>query len=496
MMRIKSAADEIENYLRDASNMAGGFADKVLLPDSTEEVASALRDASHTRTPVTIAGAGTGIVGGRVPFGGIVISTERLNQIGPIERSMSGGTGQAGAGVLLDSYVRETAKAGLLYPPDPTEWSCSIGGTVATNASGARTFKYGPTRNYVERLEVALSSGEILDIERGRFFADEQGRFSIDLASGNVLSGQVPGYSMPRTRKNASGYFAKPGMDMIDLFIGSEGTLGVVTTVLTRLLPLPQDVLGAIVFFRTEKGLLDFVREARSLSLDKSSRVGLEARAIEYFDPKSLSMLREKFTTVPEETAGAIFFEQELDGRDEERVMEHWLQLMEQSGAMVEESWFGTNEADRKRLREFRHALPVQVNEWLAHHGQRKVSTDMAVPDDEFADMLAFYVNSLAATKLNYVIFGHIGDNHLHVNILPRDDEEAAAARGLYLQFVERAVAVGGTVSAEHGIGKLKRDYLRVLYGDRFLREMAGLKHVFDPAGILGRGIMFNEEFI
>jgi D-lactate dehydrogenase (cytochrome) len=285
-------------------------------------------------------------------------------------------------------------------------------------------------------------------------------------------------------------------MDMIDLFIGSEGTLGVVTAVQTRLLPLPQDVLGAIVFFRTEKGLLNFVREARALSLDTSSRGGLEARAIEYFDPKSLSMLREKFTTVPEETAGAIFFEQELDGRDEERVMEHWLQLMEQSGAMVEESWFGTNEADRKRLREFRHALPVQVNEWLAHHGQRKVSTDMAVPDDEFADMLAFYVNSLAATKLNYVIFGHIGDNHLHVNILPRDDEEAAAARGLYLQFVERAVAVGGTVSAEHGIGKLKRDYLRVLYGDRFLREMAALKHVFDPAGILGRGIMFSEEFV
>jgi D-lactate dehydrogenase (cytochrome) len=163
---------------------------------------------------------------------------------------------------------------------------------------------------------------------------------------------------------------------------------------------------------------------------------------------------------------------------------------------MVDESWFGANEPDRKRLREFRHALPVLVNEWLSHHGQRKVSTDMAVPDEEFADMLAFYVDELAATNLNYVMFGHIGDNHLHVNILPRDDGEAAAARGLYLKFVERAVAVGGTVSAEHGIGKLKRDYLRVLYGDRFLREMAALKQVFDPACILGRGIMFSEEFI
>jgi D-lactate dehydrogenase (cytochrome) len=147
-------------------------------------------------------------------------------------------------------------------------------------------------------------------------------------------------------------------------------------------------------------------------------------------------------------------------------------------------------------MREFRHGLPVLVNEWLSHHGQRKVSTDMAVPDEQFAHMLRFYRETLRASDLQYVIFGHIGDNHVHVNIMPRDEQEAAQAREIYLRFVERAVRWGGTVSAEHGIGKLKRDYLRVLYGEQHLREMAALKRAFDPACVLGRGNIFAEEYL
>ena len=138
----------------------------------------------------------------------------------------------------------------------------------------------------------------------------------------------------------------------------------------------------------------------------------------------------------------------------------------------------------------------MRVNEWLTQHGQRKVSTDMAVPDDAFAGMLQFYQTTLRASGLRYVIFGHIGDNHVHVNILPRDDREAAQARAIYGQFIERAISVGGTISAEHGIGKLKRDYLRTLYGDQALRQMAALKRAFDPAGILGRGNIFGEELL
>jgi len=140
--------------------------------------------------------------------------------------------------------------------------------------------------------------------------------------------------------------------------------------------------------------------------------------------------------------------------------------------------------------------LPVLMNEWFARHNQRKVSTDMAVPDEAFAGMLRFYQDSLRGGNLRYTIFGHIGDNHVHVNILPRDDDEAARSWEIYRSFIRRAVEVGGTISAEHGIGKLKREYLRELYGGEHLREMATLKRAFDPRGILGRGNMFPDLFL
>jgi D-lactate dehydrogenase (cytochrome) len=173
-----------------------------------------------------------------------------------------------------------------------------------------------------------------------------------------------------------------------------------------------------------------------------------------------------------------------------------WLALLERHDALLDDSWFAVNEQDRKELSEFRHQLPVLVNEWLTRHSQRKVSTDMAVPDDEFAGMLRFYKTELQASRLNYVIFGHIGDNHVHVNIMPRDEAEATRAHALYRQFVRRAVSSGGTISAEHGIGKLKRDYLKALYSEAHLREMAELKRAFDPACILGRGNIFAEEYL
>ena len=223
---------------------------------------------------------------------------------------------------------------------------------------------------------------------------------------------------------------------------------------------------------------------------------GVDARALEYFDGEALNFLRERFPLVPLGAAGAIFFEQETGPETEESLMGEWLELVETHGALAEQSWFGTNEHDRAEMRAFRHALPVMVNEWLARRGQRKVSTDMAVPDDKFPEMLRFYNETLRAGRLSYVVFGHIGDNHVHVNILPRDDAEAAAARETYGRFVERAVSYGGTVSAEHGVGKIKREYLRALYGDRAVREMAELKRAFDPACVLGRGNIFPEEFL
>ncbi|MET0646893.1 MAG: FAD-binding oxidoreductase [Pyrinomonadaceae bacterium] len=505
-MLIKQQQDEIQSFLADASNTAGGRAERVLFPESAQEVARALAEASREGTPVTVAGAGTGIVGGRVPYGGAVLSTARLNRVGEFVReTWGGGHATAGAGVVLSDFQREAKARGLLYPPDPTEGSCYIGGTVATNASGARTFKYGPTRAYVRALQVALTTGDLLEIRRGELFAGADGTVKIPLGGGRKIEARLPTYTMPATRKHAAGYFTRPGMDLIDLFVGSEGTLGVVTEAELSLLVQPEGVLSGVVFFRQEESLLDFVREARARSLQtrapsnggaSTQAESLDARALEYFDGEALNFLRERYPLVPLGAAGAVFFEQETTAAAEETLMGGWLELVEKHEALADESWFGTNEHDRAEMRAFRHALPVMVNEWLSRRGQRKVSTDMAVPDAAFPEMLRFYKETLRAGRLSYVIFGHIGDNHVHVNILPRDDAEQAAARETYGRFVERAVSLGGTISAEHGVGKIKREYLRALYGERHLREMAELKRAFDPACVLGRGNVFAEEFL
>lgn len=522
-MLVKAEQNEIQSFLADSSNMPGGRALSVLFPESGTEVAQALARASDERTQVTVAGAGTGVVGGRVPFGGVVISTQKLKRMGEVVREAGGDVGREGiigsataeAGVVLADFQREVSAHGLLYPPDPTESSCFVGGTIATNASGARTFKYGPTRAYVRRLRVALATGDLLDIKRGELFAGDDGRMRIPLAGGRALEARLPSYAMPRTRKHAAGYFVEPGMDLIDLFIGSEGTLGVITEAELSLLQKPEGVLSGVVFFKREDDLLAFVRETRSLSLQtreasravssEASRVAvstgasqsrIDARALEYFDEEALKFLRERYPLVPLRAAGAVFFEQEMTAASEEALMAEWLDLVERHDALTDDSWFGTNEHDRAEMRAFRHALPVMVNEWLARRGQRKVSTDMAVPDEAFPQMLDFYKETLRASRLQFVVFGHIGDNHVHVNILPRDDVEQLAAREIYMQFIRRAVSLGGTISAEHGVGKLKRAYLRELYGDAHLREMAELKRAFDPACILGRGNIFGEEFL
>ncbi len=507
-MLTKSQPDEIQSFLADSSHVTGGFAEHVIFPKTPEDVAEVLRKASRERTPVTISGAGTGTVAGRVPFGGVVLATDRLNRIKAIVHDDRGGQATAESGVILGDFQRAVESEGLLYPPDPTERSCFLGGTVATNASGARTFKYGPTRNYVERLKIAFATGDVIDLRRGDLRADTDGTITIPLSSGGSIKANLPTYQMPHVRKHASGYYVAPGMDVIDLFIGSEGTLGVILEVEAKLLPKPEGLLSGVVFFESEADLLAFVREARERSLanrgsSPTVREGsreeiqkVDARALEYFDEESLRFLRQKYETIPTKATGAIFFEQETTASTEESLMTEWLSLLERHNALADESWFATNETDQAGLREFRHALPVLMNEWFARHNQRKVSTDMAVPDEAFAGMLRFYQDSLRGGSLRYTIFGHIGDNHVHVNILPRNDDEAKKAHEIYLTFIRRAVDVGGTISAEHGIGKLKREYLRLLYGEEHLREMAALKHAFDPAGILGRGNIFADEYL
>jgi D-lactate dehydrogenase (cytochrome) len=480
-MLTKTKPDEIQSFLSDASFIREGHADRVVLPESVEEVSEILAGANRERVPVTVSGAGTGTVGGRVPFGGIVLATDKLNRIPQIVHEERGGFAVVEAGVILSDLQRAVDHEGLLYPPDPTERGCFVGGNVATNASGARTFKYGPTRNYIRRLKVVLASGEVLDLRRGEVRAAHD-----RIRLGKSIEVQLPDYRMPATRKNASAYFVAPEMDAVDLFIGSEGTLGVICEVEVKLLPKPEGLLSGVVFFADEGNVLALVREVRA---------HVDARAVEFFDEESLKFLREKYPTIPAEAVAAIFFEQETTATTEDAVLNQWLALLDQHHAIAD-SWFATNEQDQAKLREFRHQLPVLMNEWFAHYRQRKVSTDMAVPDDAFPGLFRLYKETLRSSDLRYTIFGHIGDNHVHVNILPRDEAEGAHARELYVEFLKYAASVGGTLSAEHGVGKLKRDYLHLFYTDIQLREMATLKKALDPNGILGRGNILSEELL
>ncbi|MEO8043146.1 MAG: FAD-linked oxidase C-terminal domain-containing protein, partial [Acidobacteriota bacterium] len=223
-----------------------------------------------------------------------------------------------------------------------------------------------------------------------------------------------------------------------------------------------------------------------------SDMTALDATLLEYFDDRALKFISERFPETPGGMAGAIFFEQETTAENEDKLFEQWNLLLERHNADLDRSWFTTSDQDREKMREFRHALPVAVNEFIAKHKQRKVGTDMAVPDEKFPGFLKFYKDTLDASSIDYVIFGHIGDCHLHANLLPKNEVEAEQSRHIYGRCVAQAVMLGGCVSAEHGIGKLKAKYLNVMMGERYLNEMAELKRAFDPNGILGKGNMFG----
>lgn len=495
-MQVKTQLDELENYLTDASNLPGGYADKLFIPETSAEISEILKEADERKIPVTVSGARTGTVGGAIPFGGYVVSLERLNKIPEINKDELFAVVEGG--VILNDFQKAVEAENLFYPPDPTEWSCQIGGTIATNASGARSFKYGATRRFVEEIEVVLASGEILNLRRGEVFSDN-GFIEVQTTSGKRIKAKLPTYRQPDTRKNTSGYFSGEKIDAIDLFIGSEGTLGIITKAKLRLLPKPESFFSGIIFFENEADLLNFVWEARARSFETGRNQianSIDASLLEYFDEKALKFISEKFPEVPETAKGAIFFEQETNAENEDARLEQWNELLEKHNADLERSWFTTTEQDREKMRAFRHALPVSVNERIVKYKQKKVGTDMAVPDDKFASFLKFYKEKLDASGLDYVIFGHIGDNHLHANLLPKSDEEAVRARYLYGRFIAQSIMLGGTISAEHGIGKHKSKYLYVQYGERYLNEMAELKKAFDPNGILGRGNMFDAKFL
>ncbi|MDQ6706373.1 MAG: FAD-binding oxidoreductase [Acidobacteriota bacterium] len=445
-------------YLIDASGFCGE-ADRVLIPADEAALISILREATQSDTPITIAGAGTGVTGGRVAQGGWAVSLEKFTSL-----KIHEGRAQVGAGVALKDLHAAAARTGQFYPPDPTETWASMGGTIANNASGARSFRYGDTRRHVLRLRVILANGRILDVGRG-----------------DTIDFSVPALPLPDTTKHTAGYALQPDMEWVDLFTGSEGTLGVIVAAEVRLLPSPETLLAGVVFFGSDEDCLAAVESWRGVK---------QLRMLEYFDQPSLSLLRARYPEIPAASGAALLFEQEGDAE-----LDVWPDRLERAGAMLDASWFATGAADRERFRVFRHALPESVNAIVQSHGCLKMGSDYAVPPARNREMLAYYRQRLEAEFAGqYAIFGHIGDAHVHVNILPRNEVESERAKTLMLDFARRAVELGGTVSAEHGLGKWKRHLLELQYSAEEIQSMREVKTRLDPQWLLGRGNLFLRE--
>ena len=482
-----SDPDRIHPYLEDASNLSGGYASEVVFPESEKEVSQILAEANYKKIPVTVAGNGTGLTGARIPFGGIVLATDKLGGVQEvcIPNGEQNGCAIVGAGTTLHRLQETVAEKGLLYPPDPTEQNAFIGASVSTNGSGARSLKYGSTRRWIRRLRVILSDGSVVELSRGEQKISKDGTMIIKTHR-TTLAVPIPSYRVPPI-KSAAGYYIADGMDVMDLFIGAEGTLGVVTLAEVELIPKPQGLISGVIFFQREESAWKWVDEART------SRYA--ARVLEYLDSQSLGLLREKYSRIPLNAESAIFFEQELIG-PAELELGKWLNLSKKHSALLDESWVATSLQEQEEFKKFRYAIPVQVNELLYQFHQTKVGTDFAVPNRYYFDMLKCYKEFLQSSGLSYCLFGHIGENHLHLNLIPRNPEETKKAWDLYHKIAQQVIAWGGTIAAEHGIGKLRRQYLLAMYGQKGIEEMAQIKKSLDPNGILGRGNIFSEEFL
>ncbi|HET7613005.1 MAG TPA: FAD-binding oxidoreductase [Gemmatimonadaceae bacterium] len=424
----------------------------VARPESIEEVAELLKRASTETIPVTCAGAQTSTTAASISDKGILMSLRALDRISPVDEDTR--TMTVGPGALVGEIKRAAAAHGLLFAPDPTsEEESTIGGAIACNASGARTFKYGATRRHVARLKVVLANGDVVDLHRTNL------------------------------EKNTVGYaFAH---DPIDWFIGSEGTLGVIVEAELTLLPLPQEVAGIAVFFGSEGEALRFVVDARE------SRF-VTPRCIEYFDDKAMSIARagDQAESLPRSAMTMVYVEEEID-RDLDTTLGNWLNLIESAGTDLEPIVFD-GEGRLKDARRLRHSIPSTMNERgsaYRDNGGRKVSTDWAVPYRSLADAIRkarFLADESGIDQA--VIYGHAGNGHPHQNFIARDSAELATIERVVEETLREVIRLGGTVAAEHGIGKIKRKWLPLQMNPLQIAMMTAVKKELDPLGILAPG--------
>ena len=442
--RVVLDGERLAEYGTDESDLGVFQPGAAVKVESAEEVRTIFSIASRHRVPVVPIGARSGKSGGSLAIhGGIGVSMERMNRI--LEIRPADLTARVQPGVITGVFQAEVEKHGLFYPPDPNSLDlCSIGGNVAENAGGPRALKYGVTREYVLGLEVVIPTGEILRVGR-------------------------------QTIKGVAGY------DLTALFVGSEGTLGIVTEATLKLLPRPRCVATALVCFSDV--------ETAAAAVSRVLAAGVIPRCLELIDDVSVQAIAKgsPFQLPPGAGAALLF---ETDGNDEEQVFAEMARVAGMvQGSATGEVVVAQNDAQRRDIWETRKYLSVALRKLAAG----KLSEDIAVPRSRIPEMVARCREIGKAHGLLVATYGHAGDGNLHCNVLFDGDRERAAADDAVGQILRAAVDMGGTITGEHGVGLAKRDYLEYEQGRAVVELERRLKSTFDPLGILNPGKMFPE---
>jgi D-lactate dehydrogenase (cytochrome) len=514
---VRRDAEVIAAHLEDAAHFPGGFAAGIAAPASEAEVAGLLRSASAI-LPI---GAQSSLTGGATPRGEVLLATSRLKRVLAIGPDWI----RVEAGVSLVELDAALARTGKQYPPVPTFTGAFVGGIVATNAAGAATFKYGATREWVRALSVVLPNGDVLEVERGTTFA-RGGSFDLELSDRSVTI-PVPDYRMPPVPKVSAGYFAAPGMDLIDLFIGSEGTLGVITDVTLHVLPVRPALCLAFLSFDEIGAALRLVETLRDTALDTWRRRdphGLDVAAIEHLDARCLALLREDgadracgvripstaamallvVIELPASTTAAQAFDEIGRARDADAPdtpLVRFCRLLAAAGALdrVEIAVPGDHSRQRQLLA-LREAVPAGVNARVGLASRTvdpriaKTAADMIVPFDRIGELLRIYDAELRRRGLDAAVWGHISDGNLHPNVIPRSMADVESGRDAIIAFGREVLRLGGSPLAEHGVGRnpVKQQLLREMYGAGGIDAMRAVKRAIDPEWKMAPGVLFD----
>ena len=495
--------------------MPGGHAVALVRPCDEAQVADVLRRAPSVLT----IGAQSSLTGGATPMGEVLLSTARLRSI-----QVRTGSVIAGAGVTLADLEAALAGANAWYPPVPTYAGATVGGIVATNAAGAATFKYGSTRSWVDGLTVVLADGDVLDLDRGDVTADDRGGFDLHLQRGTVRIA-APTYRLPPVAKVSAGFFAAPHMDLIDLFIGAEGTLGVVTSVTLRTLHARPANGLMLVSCPSRAVALQLVADLRARSQETwraGDPNGIDVCAIEHMDRRCLELLRadgvddDLDVSLPADTELALLVAIELppgmngresfaaiagalDGTASDSGLVRLCRLLHERHLLDRTEFAGPEDrARRLQLLGLREAVPATVNQRIGL-AQRtidarieKVAADVIVPFDCLAALLDACAYEFDRHRVDGAVWGHISDGNLHPNVIPRSLDEFEAGKAAVLAIGRTAMALGGSPCAEHGVGRnrVKQQLVRELYGEAGVNAMRAIKRALDPSGRLAPGVL------